>query len=71
MPRYLFIVSREDPALYETLKRRFADDVNVEVIQDRRLQTTPPGPCPPTERRMHPEINEAIRLRAYAVVTLS
>jgi hypothetical protein len=70
MPRYLFIVSRQDPALYEMLKRRFADDANVEVIQDRRGHAAAPPRYPRTERRMHPEINEQVRLRAYAVVTL-
>ena len=70
MPRYLFIVSRQDPALFTLLKERFAGDENVEVILDRRAQAVPPDWHPPGERRTRPEVNEEIRARAYAVVTL-
>jgi hypothetical protein len=68
MARYLFIVSRQDRALYEVLKRRFADDPNAEVILDRRVTADPRYAGP--ERRLHPEINNEIHLRAYAVVIL-
>ena len=36
-PRYLFIVSRQHPELYELLVERFQDDRKVEVILDRRV----------------------------------
>jgi hypothetical protein len=70
MARYLFIVSREDRALYEVLARRFADDPNAEVILDRRVRTDPPAPYSGPERRMRPEINNEIQQRAYAIVIL-
>jgi hypothetical protein len=70
MPRYLYVVSRHDPALFELLKERFAGDDNVEVILDRRTQPEPPEPSPPVERRRRPEVDEEIRARAYAVITL-
>ncbi len=35
--RYLVIVSRERPELYDELTRRFSDDPTVEVIVDRRV----------------------------------
>jgi hypothetical protein len=69
MPRYLFIVSRHEPALFALLQERFAGDENVEVILDRRTSTTPPSGLPAVERRMRP-INDEIRAHAYAIVTL-
>jgi hypothetical protein len=68
--RYLFIVSRHDPALFALLQERFAGDDNVEVILDRRTQDVPPAGRPPVERRRRPEVNEEIQARAYAVVSL-
>jgi hypothetical protein len=70
MPRYLFVVSRHEPALFALLQERFAGDENVEVILDRREQLTSPAARPGVERRSRPEVNEEIRARAYAVVTL-
>jgi hypothetical protein len=70
MPRYLFIVSSRDPGLFELLKERFADDQNVEVILDRRAHPAPSARRPRTERRHRPEVNEELRVRSYAVVTL-
>jgi len=69
VPRYLFIVSRRDPALFELLRERFAEDENVEVILDRRVQAVP-ARRPAEDRRRRPEVNAEIRARAYAVVTL-
>lgn len=69
MPRYLFIVSRNDPALFTFLTERFADDDNVEVILDRRTHAEARARHP-VERRQRPEVNDEIRARAYAVVTL-
>lgn len=68
MPRYLYIVSRHDPALFALLRERFAGDDNVEVILDRRAET--PESAPPVERRLRSEVAEEIRVRSYAVVTL-
>ena len=36
MARYLFLVSRHHPRLYEYLIERFHDDPNVAVVLDRR-----------------------------------
>jgi hypothetical protein len=68
MPRYLFIVARDNPTLYEYLKERFAGDDAVEIIIDRRRSGAPATPA--VDRRSHPEINDEIRTRSYAVVTL-
>lgn len=68
MPRYLFIVARGNTALFEYMKERFAHDENVAVILDRRASSAPTAPG--VERRQHPEVNEEIRARSYAVVTL-
>lgn len=68
--RYLFIVSRREPGLYALLQERFAGDENVEVILDRRTADAPSDQRPRVERRRRPEVNEEIRTRAYAVVSL-
>jgi hypothetical protein len=70
MPRYLFIVSRQDPDLFRFLEERFAGDENVQVILDRRTEPRPTPPPSEGERRTHPEVNGEIRSRSYAVVTL-
>ena len=71
MPRYLFVVARHEPALFALLQERFAGDENVEVILDRRERPTSPPTPPGIERRRRPEVDEEIRARAYAVITLS
>ena len=68
MPRYLFIVSRGNPALFDFLRERFADDENVEVILDRRMRAAPSPPA--VERRLRPEVNDEIRASEYSVVSL-
>jgi hypothetical protein len=67
MARYLFIVARDDRALLELLTQQFADDPNVEVVSDRRVRSLE---RPAVERRTRPEVDEEIRTRGYAVVTL-
>ena len=69
MPRYLFIVSRANLALFEYAKERFADDENVEVILDRRVKATAPPGAPP-DRRRHDEVSEELRINSYAIVAL-
>lgn len=50
--RYLVIVSRERPDLYEELSRRFADDPTARVFYDRRAGDRRQRDAPaPTERR--------------------
>lgn len=36
----LIIVNRSKPQTYERLRRAFADDLNVEVIRERRVKQT-------------------------------
>ncbi|HEX9821826.1 MAG TPA: hypothetical protein VGD07_19665 [Methylomirabilota bacterium] len=70
MARYLFIVSRRDPGLLAFLRERFAGDANVEVILDRRAEPAPPSRRPAVEHRTRPDVDEEIRARGYAVLTL-
>jgi hypothetical protein len=67
MPRYLFIVSQRDPALYALLNERFADDQNVRVILDRRVSDPR---TPEVERRTRDDVDREIREHSYAVVAL-
>ena len=36
--RHLFIIARDQPSLWEYLRREFSSEENVEVILDRRLK---------------------------------
>ena len=66
--RYVFVVSRQHPALYELLVERFQDDKNVEVILDRRATTRKSaGQYGADERRCRPQ-NE-LNLRSHLIVT--
>jgi hypothetical protein len=70
MARYLFIVSRDRMDFFRDLRERFADDVNVEVIVDRRKKESdeaPPRSAP--DRRVRPELDEELQSRAYAIVS--
>jgi hypothetical protein len=77
MARYLFIVSQQHQYLYELLVERFAGDPNVEVILDRRSrrgrgrEMRPEPRSAIVERRSRPEIDEELRIRSHAIVTLS
>ena len=71
MPRYLFIVSRDEPALYEFAKQRFANDDNIEVIMDRRTSRAPPPERKEhEERRRQPDLSEELRVYSYVLVRL-
>ena len=66
--RYVFVVSRQHPELYELLVERFQDDKNVEVILDRRATTRKSaGQYGADERRCRPQ-NE-LNLRSHLIVT--
>ena len=77
MARYIFIVSRRHPALYDYLLQRFSDDPNAQVILDRRRLERRQAETPVTaERRRAPrrrqrDVSEELRLRSVAVVTVS
>jgi hypothetical protein len=78
MPRFLFIVARQLPAVYEHLRQQFAEEPNVQVILDRRQTdrrepepATPAGEeRPPAERRQNPGVDDQIRTLGYAFVRL-
>jgi len=38
--RHLFLISRDQPGLWDYLRREFSSEENVEVILDRRLGAT-------------------------------
>lgn len=65
-PRYLFVVSRQHPSLYELLVERFRDDQNVEVILDRRAYTEVQEYAA-GDRRQRPR-NE-LEFRSHLIVT--
>ena len=77
MDQHLFIVSRSFPELYDYLVERFAGDTNVEVIWDRRVgerrRRSEPSPDErrQADRRMRPFVDEELRSRSHAIVTLS
>lgn len=76
MDRYLFIVSRAHPALYDDLARQFATDPKVEIVLDRRFgerRTRRSDDFPERrqrDRRRNEEVQAQLRERFYAVVTV-
>ncbi len=76
MPRHLFIVARGVPGLYEVLTDQFADDADVIVILDRRMGERRAQPTAPhderrkQDRRVRPFVDEELRLRSHAILTL-
>ena len=69
------MVGRGRRALYDSLRRTFADDDFVQVILDRRVaerrrRRARPRPSERrrTERRVQREIDTQLRTRGYAVV---
>jgi hypothetical protein len=77
MARYLFIVSRQHPALYDYLREQFAGDPNAEVLLDRRQhdrrqrETSGAPDRRRAHRRQRPRIDEELRHRSVAIVTIS
>jgi hypothetical protein len=74
MARYLFIVSREHPTLHAYLVERFAGDTNVRVILDRRreLDADPSATNGHgrSDRRCRLDVDEEVRTRSHAIVSL-
>jgi hypothetical protein len=73
--RLLFIVGPDRRALYDSLRRTFADDDFVHVVLDRRVaERRRRRPRPrrgeqrQAERRAQLEIDRQLRARGYAVV---
>ncbi len=75
MPRYLFIVARDQPELCAHLEREFVSEEGVTVVLDRRwterrrFRTAPPnGDRRRTERRAHPPIQHELNTLNFALV---
>jgi riboflavin biosynthesis pyrimidine reductase len=58
LPRWLIIVRRDKPELYEHLRESYADDSRVEVILDRRRPTRTGMPQEANLRRADRRIRE-------------
>jgi hypothetical protein len=77
MARYIFVVSVQHPALYDYLRQRFADDLNAQVVLDRRRIERRRARIVVTrerreaDRRQRPGVSEELRRRSVAVVTMS
>jgi chromosome segregation ATPase len=73
-PLRLFVVARRDPELYGYLRARFADDVGISVVLDRRMEPRRRRALPAAaerrraDRRMRPEIDEQLRATSLAIV---
>lgn len=77
-PRYLLIISRHHPGLYEYVRQRFAAEENVEVILDRRRGRERRNQREETgferrtaERRARPDIDAALRMESMQFLTIS
>ena len=69
-PRYLFVVSRQHPQLYELLIERFQDDRNVEVILDRRVAAQGGAEEHGAgDRRRRPLPANDLSLRSHLIIT--
>jgi hypothetical protein len=73
---YLFIASLRHPALYDDLLQRFSDDPNVQVVLDSRRVERRQAEFPVAldrrhaDRRQRLDVDEELRSRSVAVVTL-
>ena len=78
MAKFLFIVARQLPGVYEHLREQFAAEPDVEVIFDRRKgeRRQPEREEPPAaerrvvERRQNATADEQLRVMGYAFVRL-
>ncbi len=70
----LFIVARDQPALYETLLREFGTERDVAVLYDRRFgerrrqQVTWPAERRRGERRLRPDADAQLQSLGWALV---
>lgn len=75
MPRYLFIVTREEPELWAHLKREFVNEEGVVVMLDRRRTarrrfgaTWGGTERRRLDRRVHPSIQHELNTLNFALV---
>jgi hypothetical protein len=71
--RYLFIIARRDPLMYERMKQSFAGHADIEVILDRRRrerrwQTIPIEANRRARERRAANIEALLRQLAWVVV---
>ena len=80
MARFLFIVARQLPGVYEHLCEQFGGEPNVEIIMDRRKgerrepEALAPAPGPERrqgERRRNGTVDEQLRVMGYAFVRIA
>ena len=72
MARFLLIVDRQLPLVYDNLRQQFGREPNVQVILDRRKERRPPAPSEAAlnERRQRGVVDEQLRTMGYAFVRL-
>jgi hypothetical protein len=76
MPRYLFIVAKEEPELCAHLRREFVSEEGVEVLLDRRQANRRRAGAPwrgedrrrRLDRRLHPPIHHELSTLNFALV---
>jgi hypothetical protein len=72
--RHLFIVSRDQPGLYEFLQQEFSEHSDVDVVLDRRQgERRRSSPARPDDRRQSDRraprgLEAEIQTRGYAIV---
>ena len=73
--RRLFIVARDEPDLFDYIKRDLYDDATAEVIIDRRVRERRQRRQPPATDRRHSDrrklvVSPALKAFGYAVIDL-
>jgi hypothetical protein len=73
--RRLFIVARDEPDLFDYIKRDLYDDATAEVIIDRRIRERRQRRQPPATDRRHSDrrkvvVSPALKAFGYAVIDL-
>jgi hypothetical protein len=70
MPAKLFIVERGNEALFRTLSTVLRNELDVQVIYNRRVRDQKEL-RPAVERRVRTDVEQRLRAEGYAVVRLS
>jgi hypothetical protein len=77
VPRFIFVVARHLPAVYEHLRKQFAAEADVDVVVDRRRgerrhggdrMTAPDRERRQRDRRRNAAADEGLRTMGYAFV---
>lgn len=65
----LFIVARDQPALYEALRREFAHEAEIQVVLDRRQgESAQSSAGSVEERRVRADVQSQLRSLGWAFV---